>query len=289
MRKNLLPLLGIALAVAILATVVFYGLFLSKFQLGSGTASGPPVVVAARDLDRGAVLKSEDVKVVNWNRSAPLKGALTRPEQVAGLNLITAVGENEPITEARVASRQGGGGLGIAAGMRAVSVHVVDSSGVVAMLRPGHRVDVQVVASPNRDNQQDVRLQTVLQHMEVLAVSPQAENSGGRSARQVITLLATPTEADMLGLADSVARIRVTLRNPMDEQRGRPSAMTLPVLFGQGKVAAVAPPLLRAAKPVVPRALPVSASAQVRSTSARALRPLASGTETCPPTPPSCR
>jgi len=288
MRKNLLPLLGIALAVAILATVVFYELFLSKFQLGSGAASGPPVVVAARDLDRGAVLKPEDVKVVNWNRSAPLKGALTRPEQVAGLNLITAVGENEPITEARVASRQGGGGLGIAAGMRAVSVHVVDSSGVVAMLRPGHRVDVQVVAAPNRDNQQDVRLQTVLQRMEVLAVSPQAENSG-RSAGQVITLLATPAEADMLGLADSLARIRVTLRNPMDEQRGRPSAMTLPVLFGQGKVAAVASPLLRAARPVAPRALPLSASAPVRSTSTRALRPLGGGAETCPPTPPSCR
>jgi pilus assembly protein CpaB len=288
MRKNLLPLLGIALAVAILATVVFYELFLSKFQLGSGATSGPPVVVAARDLDRGAVLKPEDVKVVSWNRSAPLKGALTRPEQVAGLSLITAVGENEPVTEARVASRQGGGGLGIAAGMRAVSVHVVDSSGVVAMLRPGHRVDVQVVAAPNRDNQQDVRLQTALQRMEVLAVSPQAENSG-RSAGQVITLLATPAEADMLGLADSLARIRVTLRNPMDEQRGRPSAMTLPVLFGQGKVAAVASPLLRAARPVAPRALPPSASAPVRSTSARALQPLGGGAETCPPTPPSCR
>ncbi|MEN6604706.1 MAG: Flp pilus assembly protein CpaB [Bryobacteraceae bacterium] len=289
MRKNLLPLLGIAFAVAILATVVFYELFLSKFQLGSGTASGPPVVVAARDLDRGAVLKPEDVKVVNWNRSAPLKGAISRPEQVAGLNLIAAVEVNEPITEARVASRQGGGGLGIAAGMRAVSVHVVDSSGVVAMLRPGHRVDVQVVAAPNRDNQQDVRLQTVLQRMEVLAVSPQAENALGRSAAPVITLLATPAEADMLGLADSVARIRVTLRNPMDEQRGRLPSMTLPVLFGQGKAAAVTPPLLRATKPSVPRALPVSASAPARSTSARALRPLAGGADTCPPTPPSCR
>ena len=103
MRKSLLPLLGIAFAVAILATAVFYGLFLSKFQSGSAAHQGPLVVVAARDLDRGTALKPTDVKVVNWG-GAPVKGALSSPEQVAGLSLMGAVQENEPLTEARVAS-----------------------------------------------------------------------------------------------------------------------------------------------------------------------------------------
>jgi pilus assembly protein CpaB len=268
MRKSLLPLLGIAFAVAILATLVFYGLFLSKFQSGSAANAGPPMVVAARDLERGTALKPTDVKLVNWG-GAPVKGALSSPQQVAGLSLMGAVQENEPLTQARVASLKSGGGMGIAAGMRAVSVHVVDSSGVVAMLRPGHQVDVQVVAAPNSRQQEEVRIQTMLQRMEVLAVSTQLESSTGRFPGQVITLLATPAEADLLGLADSLARIRVTLRNPMDEQRQKLPSVGLPALFRPGSTAS-APPLLRAG-------------------AARTLDPLTRGARTCPPAPPSCR
>jgi hypothetical protein len=41
---------------------------------------------------------------------------------------------------------------------------------------------------------------------------PQVQRGPG----QVITLLATPKEASMLGLADSTAKIRIALRNPVD-------------------------------------------------------------------------
>jgi pilus assembly protein CpaB len=288
MRKSLLPLLGIAFAVAILATAVFYGLFLSKFQSGSAANQGPPVVVAARDLDRGTALKPADVKVVNWG-GAPVKGALSSPEQVAGLSLMGAVQENEPLTQARVASAKSGGGVGIAAGMRAVSVHVVDSSGVVALLRPGHQVDVQVVAAPNSQRQEEVRIQTMLQRMEVLSVSTQLESSTGRFPGQVITLLATPAEADMLGLADSLARIRVTLRNPLDEQRQKLPSVGLPALFRPVSTWS-APPLLRAAaKPVAPVAVLVKASTAAPESGARTLDPPIRGARTCPPAPPSCR
>jgi pilus assembly protein CpaB len=290
MKKSLLPLLGIAFAVAILATAVFYGLFLSKFQGGSAANSGPPVLVAARDLDRGAVLKTADVKVVNWGGSTPIKGALNSPEQVAGLSLIGAVQENEPLTEARVASQKTGGGLGIAAGMRAVSIHVVDSSGVVAMLRPGHNVDVQVVAAPNSQHQEEVRIQTMLQRMQVLAVSTQLENSTGRFPGQVITLLATPAEADLLGLADSLARIRITLRNPMDEQRQRLPSVALPALFHPGAASSTQPLLRAATKPTTPQATLVKISAPAGATQALNALPTPNrGAKTCPPAPPSCR
>ena len=288
MRKNLLPLVGIAFAVAILATAVFYGLFLSKFQSGPAANAGAPVVVAARDLARGTALKPTDVKVVNWG-GAPPKGVLSSPEQVAGLSLMGAVQENEPLTEARVASLKSGGGVGIAAGMRAVSVHVVDSSGVVAMLRPGHQVDVQVVAAPNSQHPEEVRIQTMLQRVEVLSVSTQLENSTGRFPGQVVTLLATPAEADLLGLADSLARLRVTLRNPMDEQRQKLSSVALPALFRPGSTAS-APPLLRAgAKPFKPAAVLAKTSAPAPAGGARTLTTLTRGASTCPPAPPSCR
>jgi len=287
MRKSLLPLLGIAFGVAILATALFYGLFLSKIP-GNAASSGPPVLVAARNLERGAVLKAEDVKVANWSGSIPLKGALSDPAQVAGMSLLAPVEENEPLTERRLASPKDGGGLGIATGMRAVSVHVVDSAGVVNMLRPGHKVDVQVVGAPESRNQEDVRIQTILQNVEVLAVSTQTENSTGKFPGQVVTLLTTPAEADMLGLADSLARIRLTLRNPLDEQRNRLPAVTLPALFYPRRANTPGPPPAMRAGAKKAEALP-DAPARLQTAGIRPPAPPAGEANRCPSLPPSCR
>src|SRR5205807_9302855 len=104
---------------------------------------------------------------------------------VDGLTLIGPLQENEPVMQSRVASRASGAGagLGIAAGMRAVSIHATDSSGIVSLLRPGHKVDVQLVTSSGALPE----LRTCLQDIEVLSVA--AADSRGNP---VITLLVNP-------------------------------------------------------------------------------------------------
>jgi hypothetical protein len=93
----------------------------------------------------------------------------------------------------------------------------------------------------------------------------------------------------MLGLADSLARIRVTLRNPLDEQRQKLPSVGLPALFRPVSTWS-APPLLRAAaKPVAPVAVLVKASTAAPESGARTLDPPIRGARTCPPAPPSCR
>jgi pilus assembly protein CpaB len=211
MKKNLVTLLGIALAVAILSTGLFYGLFVSRLRKSSSEVTGPAVLIAVKDLERGAAVTAEDVRVAPWGGEAPL-GALTSLEQVNGLSVIDAVRKNEVLTGSRVANAVtgAGAGLGIPSGMRAASTHVVDSAGVVALLKTGHRVDVQLVSLSNAP--QSAALKTILQNIEVLRVDASAD------ARQpVVTLLVKPEEADMLGLGDSSARIRLTLRNPLDK------------------------------------------------------------------------
>src|SRR6266446_8540963 len=147
MKRNLVPLLGIAFVVAIVSTGIFYGLFVGRLKSGSSSPAAS-IVVAARNLDRGAALQPADVKLTPWGSAEIPKGAFSTLDQINGLTLMTSVEENEPILQDRVASAKGGGaGLGIAKGMRAVSVHATDSSGVVSILRPGHKVDVQLVAS----------------------------------------------------------------------------------------------------------------------------------------------
>src|SRR5882724_3410438 len=107
MKKNLVPLLGIAFVVAIISTGIFYGLFVGKLKSASMPA-GPSIVVAARNLDRGASLQAADVKLATWGMPAAPPGALTAVKQVDGLTLIAPVQENDPLLLSYAASRTSG-------------------------------------------------------------------------------------------------------------------------------------------------------------------------------------
>jgi Flp pilus assembly protein CpaB len=116
--------------------------------------------------------------------------------------------------------------------MRAVSIHVTDSTGVLALLRSGQKVDVQVVTG--RGDKGDTLVRTALEGLKVLSVTPQAELSSQGAQLPVVTLLANPREADILALADSGARVRLTLRNPLDEETRNRSTVGLPGVMRSG-------------------------------------------------------
>ena len=111
MKKNLVPLLGIAFVVAIVSTGIFYGLFVGR--LNSATLPGPSIVVAARNLDRGTTLQSSDVKLAPWGGAQIPQGALTTLNQVQGQTLVSSIQENEPVLPSRLASRTSGAGAGL--------------------------------------------------------------------------------------------------------------------------------------------------------------------------------
>src|SRR5579862_1357223 len=94
-KNNLLKLLGIAFVVAIVATGVFYGLFVSK--MSSNTGSGKMLVVAARPLKGGTVLQTSDVKLVPWLGDQLPKNAFGTADQVAGKTVFEAIDEGDPI------------------------------------------------------------------------------------------------------------------------------------------------------------------------------------------------
>jgi pilus assembly protein CpaB len=222
-KNNLVKLLGIAFVVAIISTGVFYGLFVNK--LSSNTGNGKMLVVAARDLKPGTLLKTEDVKLVPWLGPELPKGVFSGADQVAGNTVIDPVASDEPLLSSQLATSQNGG-AGVPAGMRAVSVHVTDSTGVLSLLRAGQKVDVQVVTG--RGSASDATtVRTALEDLRVLSVTPQAEQSSQGATLPVVTLLADPHQADVLAAADSGARVRLTLRNPLDDEKNAASALTL--------------------------------------------------------------
>ena len=80
-KKNMLTLLGIAFVVAVVATGVFYGLFVSNLK---SNAPSRTLVVAAKHLDAGKTLTPADVKTVSWPSPELPKGAYDKVDQVAG-------------------------------------------------------------------------------------------------------------------------------------------------------------------------------------------------------------
>jgi pilus assembly protein CpaB len=246
MKKNdLVKFLGIGLVVAIIATGVFYGLIVNR--LSSSTGSGKTLVVAAHVLKAGTALKPEDLKTIPWPAPQLPKGAFGTVDEVAGSTVFDTIGEDEPVLAAHLSSIPAGpganqlvavGGAGVPSGMRALSVHVTDSTGVLALLRAGHRVDVQVVV---RREPGLTEVRTALQNLEVFSVNLQPEQSSQGHSLPVVTLLAKPAEADVLAAADSGARVRLLLRNPQDSDTHGRSVLSLDTVIHSGAAAASGP------------------------------------------------
>ena len=213
-KNNTLKLLGIAFVVALVSTGIFYGLFVNK--LSSSTGSGKTVVVAAKPLKAGAVIAATDVKTLEWPGAHTPKGTFENMDQVVGKTVFDAIAEEELVSETHLASAQSGAGSGVPEGLRAVTIHVTDSSGVVNMLRPGQKVDVQVVLGKGGV---DTTVRTALENLKVLAVGAAAEGTSQGPILPSVTLLAAPAQADVLAAADSGARVRLTLRNPLDDKQ----------------------------------------------------------------------
>lgn len=223
-KNNLMKLVGVALVVAIISTGLFYGFFASR--LNSSTGSGHTMVVATRALKAGTIIAATDVKTVPWPAEHLPKGAYEAAEGVIGNTVFDPIGNEEPVMAAHLASSQSGGGSGVPEGMRAVSVHVTDSTGVMALLGAGQKVDVQVVTGRGV-KVSETQVRTALENITVLSVTPQPEQSSQGHNVPVVTLLAKPAEADILAAADSGAVIRLALRNPLDSATRTRDALPL--------------------------------------------------------------
>jgi Flp pilus assembly protein CpaB len=88
-------------------------------------------------------------------------------------------------------------------------------------------VDVQVVVGRGSGKDVETEVRTALEGLAVLTVTPQPETSSQGNTLPVVTLLAKPADADILALSDSGARVRLTLRNPLDEGTRSRSMLTL--------------------------------------------------------------
>src|SRR5260370_40784251 len=103
MKRNIVPLLGIAFVVAIVSTGVFYGLFAGKIRSAPADSLGQSIVVAARNLDRGIGIKSDDLRLSQVK--GKLKGSYSKVDEAGGATLLDEVQQDEPVLHDRLAAR----------------------------------------------------------------------------------------------------------------------------------------------------------------------------------------
>ncbi len=208
-------------------------------------AAGQPVVVAAADLQLGSELRKEDLQVVSFPAGQAPAGAFTKPSEVIGRGLIVPVVKNEPILNAKLASKEAGAGLPpvIPEGMRAVSVRVNEVVGVAGYVLPGTRVDVLATASPTQQ-QTDTTTKVILSNVQVLTAGTRMEqdqDKGKPMQVTVVTLLVTPEQSERLALASTEGKVQLALRNPLDQGAPETPGVKTAGLMGNVKAAPARP------------------------------------------------
>jgi pilus assembly protein CpaB len=152
--------------------------------------------------------------------------------------------------------------------MRACAVKVNEVVGVAGFVVPGARVDILITGLPPGGNPLDgPKVRTLLQNIQVLSAGTnfQRDREGKPEQAQVVNLLVTPSEAEILSLASNETHIQLVLRNPMDTEISTPPGTIMSDLFGSVRapvpVEAAIPQSVTTPRvsPTAPKAVPATA------------------------------
>jgi pilus assembly protein CpaB len=237
MNRRLLLILISAFVVAAACSYLVYRVVGN--HLGVAQQKTTRVISAVNDVKLGSVLRPADLTTTDIVGTLP-KGAILKKEDAVGRGVISDLYQGEPILESRLAAVGSGGGLAatIRQGMRACAVKVDEVVGVAGFVTPGLRVDVLITGNPPGpvNIAEGPKVKTLLQNIEVLSAGTdiQKDAEGKPQQVQVVNLLVTPEQAELLSLASNQTHIQLILRNPLDTQTTKPPGTAVANLFNGG-------------------------------------------------------
>lgn len=243
MRPRSLILFGLALGCGTIAAIGINQVLANRSQQTVVNGPTESIYVALTDVDMGAQLNTQNVKVEQWPHDKVPAGAITKLEDLDGLRVRTRVFAGEPILAAKLLSRNANGSSAsemIPSGYRVVAVKVDDVSSTSSLIKPGDRVDVLVHlrASPNT-GVHETATRTLLQNISVFAVNEifqrPSEIDAGTIAARTVSLLVTPDQAELVTLATELGTIRLVLRSIEDEDVAATHGATTQHVVGPGK------------------------------------------------------
>ena len=235
-------------------------LFASRWMEAQAQTGGK-IAVAAVDVEMGAKLVPEMLRMVTWPAGSEPPGAFGELAALEGRVVKTSLTRGEPILEGKLAPAGTKGGLSavVAEGRRAMTVRVNDVIGVAGFALPGNYVDIMVntQSEGTKRGEPDKSIsKIVLERILVLAIAQEASRDETKpKVVNAVTLEVTPEQAENLDLARSVGTLSLVLRNQVDPKPGATDGATKSTMLGEQHPAptASAPtpaPHKRAAAPV---------------------------------------
>ena len=216
-RNRTVIVLLVAVALASAASYAVYRT-ISGIPVREVEVATSHVAVASENLAMGTRVTKEQVKIIGWPAGSPVQGSFSSVDAVVGRGLIQPVAANEPLTEAKLAPIEAGGGLppAIPPGMRAMSMSVNEVIGVAGFTVPGTRVDVLLTIKAN----ESPMTRAVVSNVQVLTAGTRFDQEQAKDGKpmpsSVVTLLLTPEDAERIALAQSSGSLMLVLRNPLD-------------------------------------------------------------------------
>jgi pilus assembly protein CpaB len=222
------------------------------------------LVVARQDMEPGHAIVADDLAMAVAPAENYPRNSFANEADLVGRVVIHPVVKGQAIVETLLAptGATAGASAMIPAGFCAISVEINESSGVAGLLVPGCRVDVVSTMQDERLRQPVAR--RIIENARVLAVggrvSLSSKSDRDDAARATsVTLLVRPREAEAIDLASSAGRVRLVLRNALDDQPVPSEGITVAELLG-GSRAEPEPVLARqpapATQPLSPHPVP---------------------------------
>jgi pilus assembly protein CpaB len=181
-------MLIVALIAGLVAAVaVFVAISGNDDSGGTTTGSTVPAVVATQNIAIGTEITEGMVKLTDIPNDVKVSGALTQTDLAVGEVARVGIASGEQITSAKLGVPVPEKGLSgvVPVGMRGVSFEVEEVTAVGGLLLPGDRIDILAAVRIERapglaEGEHILRIETVLQNVEILSVGQEAQDAAGR-------------------------------------------------------------------------------------------------------------
>jgi pilus assembly protein CpaB len=202
------------------------------------------ILVAEADITSGTALSPRLLKSDAWPQRIIPPQAVRSMEQVNGRVLTMPLGKGEPLLLSKLAPEGTAAGLGglLKDTMRAFTVKVDDVSGVAGFINPGDRVDV-LMSAPVLESRGEQISKIILQDVKVLTAGQvwQPNSRNEPKSFSTVTLEVTPEQSEVLNLASTQGKVRLTLRSRANKEvTHTPGILTSSLVNGHGAAAKVA-------------------------------------------------
>ena len=203
------------------------------------------VVVAEIDVPAGTPLVDRMVKVSQWPEEIIPSSAIRDPKQAIGRVVQVPLNKGEPLLVLKLAPEGTAAGLGglLDPNKLAVTVRTDDVSGVAGFINPGNRVDILVeMPTPGASGEHFSKI--ILQNIKVLSKGQSMEQTVDNKAQVVttVTLELRPDQAEVLNLASGQGKIRLALRNKINQGEFATSGVTTAQLSRMPALVDTSPP-----------------------------------------------